>query len=56
MGGRVADLPVEMGAKALLDIVDNVTNADNGKFLDIHIQGWSTEGKVNHYLGGEIPF
>jgi hypothetical protein len=56
LGSQDADLPVDVGVKAVLEIVDNATHADNGKFIDIHIPGWSEEGKVNHYLGGEVPW
>jgi hypothetical protein len=49
MGSDDADLPVETGAKAVLEIVDNVKKDDNGRFLDIYV---AEESKK--YPGGEV--
>lgn len=46
MGGPEDDLDVETGAEAVLKIVDRLSPAENGKFLNIHVKGW--EWKMWH--------
>lgn len=56
MGSQHADLPVQTGVDAALDIMDHATKEDNGKFLDIHVPGWAGKGKLNDYPGGVAPW
>ncbi|EXJ95963.1 hypothetical protein A1O1_01088 [Capronia coronata CBS 617.96] len=56
LGGKDAHLPVEVGSKAVLDILDMATKEQNGKFLDIHLPDFPSEGGVKLYQGGEIPW
>lgn len=56
MGSQMADLPVDVGTKAVLDIVDKAKPEHNGKFIDVEVPGWAAPGKLNQYAGGEIPW
>lgn len=56
MGSDAADLPVEVGVKAVLEIVDHATKEKNGKFFDIYVPGWSNEGEYQTYRGEEVPW
>jgi len=40
MGRADADLPTEVGAKAVPDKVFAATEADNAKLRNIHVPGW----------------
>lgn len=51
MGSANADLPVEVGAKAVLDKVFAATEAENGKFANIHVPGWEENPGLNQYDG-----
>lgn len=56
MGGDMADLDVETGAKATWDIVNKADKSYNGKFYNIHVPGWEHNEGVNQYDGLEIPW
>ena len=56
MGTTKADLPVAVGAKAVLDKVFGATTADNGTFLDIHVPGWEEVEGPNPYHGKNAPW
>lgn len=56
MGSQRADLPVDVGTKAVLEIVDKAKPEHNGKFIDVEVPGWAAPGKLNQYAGGEIPW
>jgi len=56
MGSAAADLPVEVGASAILDIALGVTKDDNGEFLDIRVPEWKNNGDPNNYAGGVLPW
>ncbi|KAH7304289.1 short chain oxidoreductase [Stachybotrys elegans] len=53
LGGQYADLDVDISVKAVMEVVDRVTAADNGKFLDVHVPGWENNPGLNQYAGGE---
>lgn len=50
MGGADADLTVEEGAKAVVDLVMSADQECNGRFKNIHVPGWAG------YAGQEIPW
>ncbi|KAL5365267.1 hypothetical protein BJX96DRAFT_158857 [Aspergillus floccosus] len=56
MGGSRADLPVAQGAEAVVNIMNDATTAQNGKFLNIHVPGWENNPGLNQYDGKEIPW
>ena len=56
MGGETADLTVEEGAKATLDVILNSTSESNGKLLSIHVPGWENAPGPNKYHGGVTPW
>jgi len=56
LGGEFADLTVEQSVNAILDVVFNSTQANNGKFMNIHVPGWEKSEGINQYNGGEIPW
>jgi hypothetical protein len=56
MGSKAADLTVDVGATAVLEIIDQMKKDDNGKFLDIHVPGWDSKGGPNEYKGGVMPW
>ncbi|KAJ6188089.1 hypothetical protein N7519_002997 [Penicillium mononematosum] len=56
LGSRRADLPVEVGAEKVLDIIQEVTPEQNGKLVNIHVPGWETREGPNQYDGKEIPW
>ncbi|KAJ6023742.1 hypothetical protein N7540_004539 [Penicillium herquei] len=53
LGGDGADLPVEIGAEKTVDIIQNLSPSQNGKFLNIHVPGWENAQGNNQYPGGE---
>jgi hypothetical protein len=50
------DLTVDVGAKAVLDILDESSTSDNGKFLNIHVPGYEDVPGPNRYDGKEVPW
>ncbi|RAL16790.1 SDR family oxidoreductase [Aspergillus homomorphus CBS 101889] len=54
LGGARADLPVDVGVRATLDIILNKGKEGNGRFFNIHIPGW--DKGWNRYDGGESPW
>lgn len=56
MGSDKADLDVEIGVKAVADLVNKADTSYNGKFYNIHVPGWEHNEGVNQYDGAEIPW
>ena len=56
MGTANADLPVSVGAKAVLDRVLGATQEDNGRFANIHVPGWEEASGPNQYDGKSPPW
>ncbi|EYE92873.1 NAD(P)-binding protein [Aspergillus ruber CBS 135680] len=56
LGGSRADLPPEIGAEAVVDMVRNATTEQNGKFLNIRVPGWEENPGFNQYDGKEVPW
>jgi len=54
LGGEHAEFDVQVGVAELKRIILESTPADNGKLVNIHIQG--QENSWGHYDGGEIPW
>jgi hypothetical protein len=54
MGSQEADLPVEVGSKAIIELAHRVTKDDNRKFLDTHVLGWKNNRGPNDYAGAVI--
>ena len=56
LGSSYADLEVETGVRAVLQLILGVTPEMNGKFLNIHVPGWEKAAGPNQYDGGEVPW
>ena len=56
MGMEAADLPVEVGAAAVLEKVFAAGKADTGTFLNIHVAGWEEAAGANQYDGRNAPW
>lgn len=58
LGGDGADLTPEEAAKAAFEIVERVGVEDNGKFLNVRVDGWEGEemGVMRRYNGGVVPW
>lgn len=56
LGSSYADLEVERGVQATLQIILEANPDMNGKFLNIHIPGWEEAAVRSQYAGGEIPW
>jgi hypothetical protein len=54
MGSAAADLPVEVGAKAVIDIIMAADQDANGKFANIHVPGLECHPGFKQY-DGKIP-
>jgi hypothetical protein len=54
-GGQYADLAVEVGVKAVLERMDKLAHADNGKFWDIEVKGY-TNPQGLQYRGEEVAW
>ena len=56
MGSKDADLEVETGVSAVVDMIIKSGPEQNGKFLNIHIPGWENAPGINQYDGKELPW
>ncbi|EYE92425.1 SDR family oxidoreductase [Aspergillus ruber CBS 135680] len=56
LGGDAADLSVEQSSTGVLEIIDNATKADNGKFYNIKVPGWENAEGLNRYDGLQYPW
>ena len=56
MGSESADLDVDVGVKAVLDVILKNGRESNGKFLNIHVPGWENAEGPNQYDGKEVPW
>ncbi|KAF2159004.1 hypothetical protein M409DRAFT_30540 [Zasmidium cellare ATCC 36951] len=56
LGGQNADIDLEVGGKAIRDIVLRSDRTDNGKFLCIRVPGWEGHKGMNQYDGLEMPW
>ncbi|KAJ5101238.1 hypothetical protein NUU61_003460 [Penicillium alfredii] len=55
LGSARADLPVDVGAEKVVDIVQKAGPEQNGKFFDILVPGWEKLSRAR-YDGEEIPW
>lgn len=56
LGGDAADLSTEQSSTGVLEIIDNATKADNGKFYNIKVPGWENAEGLNRYDGLQYPW
>ncbi|KAF4544511.1 Short-chain dehydrogenase/reductase SDR [Lasiodiplodia theobromae] len=56
LGSSQADLSVEEGAQATLNILMNATPKISRKFFNIHAPGWENKTGFSKYDGSEIPW
>ncbi|KAJ5798600.1 uncharacterized protein N7503_007896 [Penicillium pulvis] len=56
LGSSRADLPVEVGAEKVVDIVQKSSPSQNGKLINIHVPGWENAPGPNQYPGGEAAW
>ncbi|KAL8943100.1 MAG: hypothetical protein Q9216_001300 [Gyalolechia sp. 2 TL-2023] len=56
LGSQNADLEVETGVRAVIDLVLKSGPDKNGKFLNIHVPGWENAPPPNQYDGKELPW
>ncbi|KAL1620767.1 hypothetical protein SLS56_009537 [Neofusicoccum ribis] len=56
LGGSYADLTIEQGSTATLDIILRVTAEDTGKFFNVHVAGWEKAEGINQYDGKCPPW
>jgi hypothetical protein len=56
MSGDRADLAVDVGAKATLDILFRSTKEDNGRFFNIRVAGYEDVEGPNKYDGKEVAW
>lgn len=54
--GQEADLPVETGARAVLDVIHKHEKEDNGKFYNVRVPGWEEKEGPNQYDGQIVPW
>lgn len=54
MGSQSADLDVDVGAKAILDITLNSKPEFNGTFQNIRVAGWEDKEGPNRYDGKQV--
>ncbi|PYH97416.1 NAD(P)-binding protein [Aspergillus ellipticus CBS 707.79] len=55
MGGSDADLSVESGAEATLNVIIKTDKEGNGRFFNIYVPGWEMNSGLNQYDGAELP-
>ncbi|TGO61704.1 hypothetical protein BCON_0025g00310 [Botryotinia convoluta] len=56
LGGASADLDVETGAKAVVELIESNGKESNGKFLNIRVAGWENNEGINQYDGNVLPW
>lgn len=56
MGSQNADLDVEVGVKAVKDVILSAGREDNGMFLNIRVPGWEDAEGPNQYDGLVQPW
>ncbi|KAJ5548265.1 hypothetical protein N7513_005499 [Penicillium frequentans] len=56
LGSSRADLPVEVGAEKVVDIMQKTGPPQNGKLINIHVPGWENAPGPNQYPGGEAAW
>ena len=56
MGSQNADLEVDVGGKAVIDVLLKSNSESNGKFLNIHVPGWESADGPNQYDGAAVPW
>ncbi|KAM5442948.1 hypothetical protein MferCBS31731_001821 [Microsporum ferrugineum] len=56
LGSEHANLTVSQSSPAVLDIVSNVSKADNGKFLNVLVPGWENYDGPDPYNGAQLPW
>ena len=55
-GGSMADLPVEVGAEKLLEVINAATRENSGKLINIRVPGWENKDVGHSYDGEDIPW
>ncbi|KAE8420032.1 short chain oxidoreductase [Aspergillus pseudocaelatus] len=56
LGSQNADLPVETGVSAVLDVLKKTGREGNGHFYNVHVPGWENNPGMNQYDGNELPW
>ncbi|EKG13716.1 hypothetical protein MPH_09182, partial [Macrophomina phaseolina MS6] len=56
LGSSQADLSVEEGVQALLDLVFRASPEMSGKFFNVRVPGWENAEGFSRYNGSEIPW
>jgi len=56
MGTGNADLPVEVGTKAVIEALMGAGKDANRKFINIKVAGWEENDGLNQYDGKVIPW
>lgn len=56
MGSENADLPVDVGVKEVIRLMQSSGPESTGKFLNIHVPGWENAPGPNKYDGKEPPW
>ena len=56
LGSQQADLDVDVGVKAVLDVMLKNGKESNGKLLNIQVPEWENAEGPNQYDGKEVPW
>ncbi len=56
LGSDIADLTVEEGSKATLEVVDAAGKDANGKAYNVLVKRWENNPGLNQYGGGVVPW
>lgn len=56
LGGEMADLSVQLGAKATLDKILGARQEQNGEYLNVLVEGWEKAKGPNQYDGCNVPW
>ncbi len=56
MGSQHADLEVDEGARAVIDVLLKSTAESNGTLVNIRVPGWEHTEGPNQYYGAIVPW
>ncbi|CAG8211135.1 unnamed protein product [Penicillium olsonii] len=56
LGSQNADLAVEEGANAVLNVLAKTGQEGNGNFYNVHVPGWENNPGMNQYDGKGLPW
>jgi hypothetical protein len=56
LGSQSADLSVETGVGAVLDVLGKTGREGNGRFFNVLVPGWENNPGMNQYDGKELPW